>query len=92
MMAVAFVLSLFIPLSPAHAISVRVKDIVDYEGVRDNQLVGYGLVVGLHGTGDRLTNIIFTRETLISMLNRLGVNIRDREIQLQTHDVAAVMV
>lgn len=71
---------------------VRIKDIVDYEGVRDNQLVGYGLVVGLRGTGDRLTNSIFTRETLIGMLNRLGVNIRDRSIQLQTHDVAAVMV
>ncbi|GAA3669310.1 flagellar basal body P-ring protein FlgI [Acetobacter lovaniensis] len=91
-MAAFFMLSLLVPLSPAHAVTVRVKDIVDYEGVRDNQLVGYGLVVGLHGTGDRLTNIIFTRETLISMLNRLGVNIRDREIQLQTHDVAAVMV
>ncbi len=76
----------------ANATAVRVKDIVDYEGVRDNQLVGYGLVVGLRGTGDRLTNTIFTRETLISMLNRLGVNIRDREVQLQTHDVAAVMV
>ena len=76
----------------AGAAPVRIKDIVDYEGVRDNQLVGYGLVVGLRGTGDRLTNTIFTRETLIGMLNRLGVNIRDREIQLQTHDVAAVMV
>ncbi|WP_230975536.1 flagellar basal body P-ring protein FlgI [Acetobacter garciniae] len=76
----------------AKAAPVRIKDIVDYEGVRDNQLVGYGLVVGLRGTGDRLTNTIFTRETLIGMLNRLGVNIRDREIQLQTHDVAAVMV
>lgn len=72
--------------------SVRVKDIVDYEGVRDNQLVGYGLVVGLNGTGDRLTNTLFTRETLIGMLNRLGVNIRDKAIQLQTHNTAAVMV
>jgi flagellar P-ring protein FlgI len=81
-----------VPIRSANGESVRIKDIVDYEGVRDNQLVGYGLVVGLHGTGDRLTNTIFTRETLISMLNRLGVNIRDREIQLQTHDVAAVMV
>ncbi|GBR51440.1 flagellar basal body P-ring biosynthesis protein FlgA [Neokomagataea thailandica NBRC 106555] len=62
------------------------------EGVRSNQLIGYGLVVGLNGSGDRLTNSIFTRETLISMLNRLGVNIRDQERQLQTHDVAAVMV
>nr|WP_210419300.1 flagellar basal body P-ring protein FlgI [Acetobacter vaccinii] len=88
----AFVLTTCVPFTPAHATRVRIKDIVDYEGVRDNQLVGYGLVVGLHGTGDRLTNTIFTRETLIGMLNRLGVNIRDRMIQLQTHDVAAVMV
>ncbi|WP_040507312.1 flagellar basal body P-ring protein FlgI [Gluconobacter morbifer] len=74
------------------AATVRIKDITDMEGVRSNQLIGYGLVVGLNGTGDRLTNTIFTRETLISMLNRLGVNIRDQETQLQTHDVAAVMV
>nr|WP_254454670.1 flagellar basal body P-ring protein FlgI [Acetobacter estunensis] len=79
-------------MSSANAARVRVKDIADFEGVRTNQLIGYGLVVGLHGTGDKLTNVLFTRETLISMLNRLGVNIRDREIQLQTHDVAAVMV
>ncbi|MCX5614945.1 flagellar basal body P-ring protein FlgI [Bombella saccharophila] len=76
----------------AHASVVRIKDIVDYEGVRDNQLVGYGLVAGLNGTGDRLTNTLFTRETLIGMLNRLGVNIRDKAIQLQTHNTAAVMV
>lgn len=88
----ALLLSGLLPVPSADAAMVRVKDIVDYEGVRDNQLVGYGLVVGLSGTGDRLTNTIFTRETLISMLNRLGVNIRDREVQLQTHDVAAVMV
>ncbi|MBB2203587.1 flagellar basal body P-ring protein FlgI [Gluconacetobacter takamatsuzukensis] len=92
MIVTAFFLAGVFPVSPADAAMVRVKDIVDYEGVRDNQLVGYGLVVGLNGTGDRLTNTIFTRETLISMLNRLGVNIRDREVQLQTHDVAAVMV
>lgn len=50
---------------PANAISVRIKDIVDYEGVRDNQLVGYGLVVGLHGTGDRLTNTILRVKRLL---------------------------
>jgi flagellar P-ring protein precursor FlgI len=88
----AFFLTVTLLPVPAHAAIVRIKDIVDYEGVRDNQLVGYGLVVGLNGSGDRLTNSIFTRETLIGMLNRLGVNIRDRQIQLQTHDVAAVMV
>lgn len=92
LLAVACMLASMFVAAPAEAATVRVKDIVDYEGVRDNQLVGYGLVVGLHGTGDRLTNTIFTRETLIGMLNRLGVNIRDQEIQLQTHDVAAVMV
>ncbi|NVN09870.1 flagellar basal body P-ring protein FlgI [Nguyenibacter vanlangensis] len=90
--AAAFLLAGLSPVSSAMAAMVRIKDIVDYEGVRDNQLVGYGLVVGLRGTGDRLTNTLFTRETLISMLNRLGVNIRDQEVQLQTHDVAAVMV
>ncbi|MBB2167714.1 flagellar basal body P-ring protein FlgI [Gluconacetobacter aggeris] len=92
LVSAAFLLVGLFPFPSANAAMVRVKDIVDYEGVRDNQLVGYGLVVGLRGTGDRLTNTIFTRETLISMLNRLGVNIRDREVQLQTHDVAAVMV
>lgn len=92
LVSTAFLLAGLFPFPSANAAMVRVKDIVDYEGVRDNQLVGYGLVVGLRGTGDRLTNTIFTRETLISMLNRLGVNIRDREVQLQTHDVAAVMV
>lgn len=71
---------------------VRIKDITDVEGVRDNQLVGYGLVVGLNGTGDRLNNAVFTRESLIGMLERLGVNTRDQAARLQTKNVAAVMV
>jgi len=71
---------------------VRIKDIADVEGVRDNQLVGYGLVVGLNGTGDRLRNAVFTRQSLIGMLERLGVNTRDQERQLETRNVAAVMV
>jgi flagellar P-ring protein precursor FlgI len=71
---------------------IRIKDIPDVEGVRANQLVGYGLVVGLNGTGDKLTNAVFTRETLIAMLERLGVNTRDQVTQLQTKNVAAVMV
>jgi flagellar P-ring protein precursor FlgI len=71
---------------------IRIKDIADVEGVRANQLVGYGLVVGLNGTGDKLTNAVFTRETLIAMLERLGVNTRDQVTQLQTKNVAAVMV
>ena len=76
----------------AHATGVRIKDIADLEGVRANQLVGYGLVVGLNGTGDRLDNSVFTRESLIGMLERLGVNTRDQEAKLETKDVAAVMV
>lgn len=88
----SWVVAVVVTTAAAQGATVRIKDITDTEGVRANQLIGYGLVVGLYGTGDRLTNSIFTRETLISMLNRLGVNIRDRETQLQTHDVAAVMV
>ena len=71
---------------------VRIKDIADIEGVRDNQLVGYGLVVGLNGTGDKLDSSVFTRESLIGMLERLGVNTRDQEAKLKTKNVAAVMV
>jgi flagellar P-ring protein precursor FlgI len=71
---------------------VRIKDIADVEGVRDNQLVGYGLVVGLPGTGDRLRSAPFTRQSLIGMLERLGINTRDQESRLDTRNVAAVMV
>ncbi len=71
---------------------VRIKDIADVEGVRDNQLVGYGLVVGLNGTGDKLDKAVFTRESLVAMLERLGVNTRDQIGQLKTKNVAAVMV
>jgi flagellar P-ring protein FlgI len=78
--------------SPPARAQVRIKDIADVEGVRDNQLVGYGLVVGLPGTGDKLNNAVFTRQSLIGMLERLGVNTRDLENQLQTKNVAAVMV
>jgi flagellar P-ring protein precursor FlgI len=75
--------------SPAGAQS-RIKDIADFEGIRDNLLVGYGLVVGLDGTGDDLDSAVFTRESLIGMLQRLGVNARDQD--LDTDNVAAVMV
>jgi flagellar P-ring protein precursor FlgI len=70
----------------------RVKDVTDVEGVRDNQLVGYGLVAGLNNTGDQLLNAPFTRESLVSMLERLGVNTRTQEATILTKDVAAVMV
>ena len=68
----------------------RVKDIVDVEGIRENMLVGYGLVVGLNGSGDSLINAPFTQLSLVTMLERLGVNARGQT--MQTKDVAAVMV
>lgn len=74
---------------PAQAAS-RVKDIADFEGVRTNMLVGYGLVVGLNGTGDSLRNSMFTQESLVAMLERLGVSTRGNT--LNTKNVAAVMV
>src|SRR6188768_3425966 len=74
---------------PAGATS-RIKDLANIEGVRQNQLIGYGLVVGLNGTGDTLNNIPFTKQSLQAMLERLGVNIRGT--QIRTGNVAAVMV
>ena len=74
---------------PAQA-APRLKDISDFEGIRENILIGYGLVVGLNGSGDSLRNAPFTRQSLIAMLERLGVNTRDAT--LNTQNVAAVMV
>ena len=68
----------------------RIKDLANVEGVRENQLIGYGLVVGLNGTGDTLNNIPFTKQSLTAMLERLGVNVRGQT--LRTGNVAAVMV
>ena len=70
----------------------RIKDIADFEGIRDNQLVGYGLIVGLNGTGDTLQNAPFTRQSLIAMLERMGVNTRENINNLKTANIAAVMV
>lgn len=74
---------------PALALS-RVKDLASIEGVRQNQLVGYGIVVGLNGTGDTLNNIPFTKQSLQAMLERLGVNTRGAT--MRTQNLAAVMV
>ncbi len=76
--------------APASASSARIKDVVDVEGVRDNMLIGYGLVVGLNGTGDSLNNSPFTEQSLVGMLERMGVNTRGTN--LRTKNVAAVMV
>src|SRR6201995_2965325 len=78
-----------IAASPAFAFS-RVKDLVEVQGIRDNMLVGYGLVVGLNGTGDSLKNAPFTQQSIQTMLERLGTNTRGQT--MQTKNVAAVMV
>ncbi len=88
-LAAAALCPLLAAAGPAGATS-RVKDIADFEGVRSNMLVGYGLVVGLNGTGDSLRNSVFTQESLVAMLERLGVSTRGTS--LNTKNVAAVMV
>jgi len=92
LIAVVLLILLAAPVASPVWAQVRIKDIADLEGVRDNQLVGYGLVVGLNGTGDRLRSAVFTRQSLIGVLERLGVNTRDQERQLDTRNVAAVVV
>jgi flagellar P-ring protein FlgI len=87
--ACAALLALAFSTGPAGATS-RIKDLANIEGVRQNQLIGYGLVVGLNGTGDTLNNIPFTKQSLQAMLERMGVNIRGATIR--TGNVAAVMV
>jgi flagellar P-ring protein FlgI len=90
LLQVSLVAGLFFAPVIADAKTSRIKDVVDIEGVRENQLVGYGLVVGLNGTGDSLGNSPFTEQSLIAMLERMGVNIRGEN--MNTGNVAAVMV
>src|SRR5690348_7585932 len=91
-LAISLCLLLSLGFTAAAQADVRIKDIADIEGVRGNQLIGYGLVFGLNGTGDKLNNNVFTRESLIGMLERLGVNTRDQVAKLSTKNIAAVMV
>jgi len=77
-------------ISPAHASPVRIKDLVDFDGVRGNDLVGYGLVVGLDGSGDGLRNAPFTEDIMTNILERLGVNVTGE--QFRPKNVAAVLV
>jgi flagellar P-ring protein FlgI len=84
------ILALLLVAVPALAQSVRLRDLVDFDGVRGNDLVGYGLVVGLDGSGDSLRNSPFTEEILSNILERLGVNVTGE--QLRSRNVAAVFV
>jgi flagellar P-ring protein precursor FlgI len=79
-------------LSVSLAQAVRVKDVATIEGVRENQLIGYGLVVGLDRTGDQVIGGQFTIQAMMSMLNKMGINLVISPIQLLTRNIASVMV
>jgi len=75
----------------AHA--ARIKDLTNVIGVRGNQLVGFGLVIGLTGTGDSATNVFFSIQTMVNMLKKMGVTIPSTEVdQLKFKNIATVMV
>ncbi len=86
-----FVLALMLLALPTAALSnVRLKDLVEFDGVRGNDLVGYGLIVGLNGTGDGIRNAPFTEDIMTGILERLGVNVTGE--QFRPRNVAAVLV
>jgi flagellar P-ring protein precursor FlgI len=89
MRALLLVLLVCVLGAPAGA-AVRIKDITSLRGARDHQLIGYGLVVGLQGTGDTLRNVPFTEQAIQSMLDRMGLNVRGSA--LRNRNVAAVIV
>jgi flagellar P-ring protein FlgI len=86
----ACLIALFALANAVHANSIRIKDLVEFDGVRGNDLVGYGLVVGLNGTGDGIRNAPFTEDIMSNILERLGVNITGE--QFRPKNVAAVFV
>jgi flagellar P-ring protein FlgI len=83
-------LALVLATQTATAGPARIKDLVEFDGVRGNDLVGYGLVVGLNGTGDGLRNSPFTEEAMVNLLERLGINVSGE--QFRARNVAAVLV
>ncbi len=84
------VMSVVVQVGIAHTTPVRLKDLVNFDGVRGNDLVGYGLVVGLNGTGDGIRNAPFTEEAMSNILERLGVNVTGEKFRPK--NVAAVFV
>jgi flagellar P-ring protein precursor FlgI len=92
LMKIACLWVLLLFFTPAVLFGARVKDLVNIEGVRDNQLIGYGLVIGLDGTGDD-NSTIFTNQSLASMLQRLGITINPADVEdIKAENVAAAMV
>ena len=89
MLAKFVLISVILILFVSHAHAVRIKDIIDIEGVRKNQLIGYGLVVGLNGTGDG-SKSEFTIQSMASMLEKMGITVKSEDIKVD--NVAAVMI
>jgi flagellar P-ring protein precursor FlgI len=80
-------------LSCPQAQATRIKDLADIEGVRENQLMGYGLVIGLNGTGDDIKKSVFTKQAMVNMIKRMGMGLTsDVFKQMKTKNVATVMV
>jgi len=97
LVVLSLTVSCFFPLGlglgvPDLSEAARIKDIASIEGVRDNQLVGFGLIVGLDRTGDSVVGGQFTAQAIISMLNTMGINLKIDPIQLLTRNTASVMV
>jgi len=88
----SLLLALLIAALPMQTQAERIKDLADIEGVRGNALVGYGLVVGLNGTGDSSTSSPFTVSSITALLERLGVNVRADISKMKPKNIAAVMV
>jgi flagellar P-ring protein precursor FlgI len=87
---IRLILALLLAANAAFAEPIRIKDLVEFDGVRGNDLVGYGLVVGLNGTGDGIRNAPFTEEIMANLLERLGANVTGEEFRPK--NVAAVFV
>lgn len=89
---ISLIVLMTVVLLSSFAFASRIKDIATIGGVRDNQLVGYGVVVGLAGTGDDLAKNLFTRSSLANLMNRQGVSMKDQIATLKADNIAAVMV
>ncbi|MBF0610197.1 MAG: flagellar basal body P-ring protein FlgI [Magnetococcales bacterium] len=86
---VTLMMAMVVPLEGQAA---RLKDVADVEGVRDNQLIGFGLIAGLNGTGDSANRSAFTTQSLVMMLERMGISARDSLKQIGVKNLASAMV
>jgi flagellar P-ring protein precursor FlgI len=92
-LSVILVFVVLLLLTCPQAQATRIKDLADIEGVRDNQLMGYGLVIGLNGTGDDIKKSVFTKQAMVNMIKRMGMGLTaDVFKQMKTDNVATVMV